>query len=111
LFCVVWLCILSEAVKQGNRESISPIQHKKIPVQLGANYRYLDEKAQHRIRWLALRAEPEFTCPGEDPAKWLLLPPCDEDLSQGTPESKKLPRGRAIEYSYSGSAVATKKSL
>jgi hypothetical protein len=31
--------------------------------------------------------------------------PCDEDLSQGTPEMKKPLRGRATVYSYSGSAV------
>jgi anti-sigma factor RsiW len=31
--------------------------------------------------------------------------PCDEDLSLGTPEMKKPLRGRAIGYSYSGSAV------
>jgi hypothetical protein len=32
--------------------------------------------------------------------------PCDEELSQGAPERKKPPRGRAIGYSYSGFALA-----
>ena len=35
--------------------------------------------------------------------------PSDEDLSPGTPEWKKPLSGRAIGYSYSGSAVASMK--